>query len=80
MPSIDGIVFKSRSNPKNIRFSELTKVCTALIGPLRATAGSHLVFQIPWEGDPRINIQNRGGFAKPYQVKQVLAAIEKMGS
>jgi len=30
-------------------------------------------------GDPRVNIQNDHGRAKAYQVKQVLAAIEKKG-
>ncbi|MFU8773545.1 MAG: toxin HicA, partial [Anaerolineales bacterium] len=30
----------------------------------------------PWRGDPRINIQNDRGMAKPYQVRQVLRAIE----
>jgi hypothetical protein len=28
-------------------------------------------------GDPRVNIQNDKGKAKPYQVRQVLAAIDK---
>ncbi len=32
----------------------------------------------PWPGDPRINIQNHKGRAKPYQVRQVLLAIEKL--
>lgn len=29
-------------------------------------------------GDPRVNIQNHKGKAKPYQVRQVLLAIEKI--
>jgi hypothetical protein len=35
------------------------------------------VFKTPWPGDPRVNIQNSNGQAKPYQVRQVLAAIDK---
>jgi hypothetical protein len=31
---------------------------------------------MPWQGDPRVNIQNFKGMAKAYQVKQVLCAIE----
>ena len=38
---------------------------------------SHYVFKMPWSGDPRVNVQNKGGKAKPYQVKQVLTAIKK---
>ena len=34
---------------------------------------------MPWPGDPRVNIQDKGGKAKPYQVKQVLNAIKKFG-
>ncbi|MAT05242.1 MAG: hypothetical protein CL424_09395 [Acidimicrobiaceae bacterium] len=33
----------------------------------------------PWPGDPRVNIQkSKGGKAKPYQVRQVLKAIDKL--
>jgi hypothetical protein len=32
---------------------------------------------MPWPGDPRINLQaGDGGKAKPYQVRQVLAAVD----
>jgi len=34
--------------------------------------------QDPWLGDPRFNIQNAKGKATPYQVRQVLLAIERM--
>jgi hypothetical protein len=33
---------------------------------------------MPWPGDPRINIQNHKGMAKPYQVRQVIRAINKL--
>jgi hypothetical protein len=36
------------------------------------------VYRTPWAGDPRVNIQNDKGFAKAYQVKQVLGAIDKL--
>jgi hypothetical protein len=32
---------------------------------------------MPWAGDPHVNIQNDKGKAKPYQVRQVLEAIDK---
>ncbi len=34
-------------------------------------------FGMPRPGDPRVNVQNFRGMAKPYQVKQVLRAIER---
>jgi len=33
---------------------------------------------MPWAGDPRINVQDSQGLAKAYQVKQVLAAIDRL--
>ena len=41
-------------------------------------SGSHHIFKTPWKGDPRINIQKEGKMAKPYQVKLVLKALEKL--
>jgi hypothetical protein len=56
---------------------DLARVCEHHFGPPRTSGGSHLVFKTPWPGDPRVNIQNDHGTAKAYQVRQVLAAIEK---
>ena len=36
------------------------------------------MYRTPWLGGPRVNIQNDRGMAKPYQVRQVLRAIEKL--
>ena len=52
-------------------------LCEHYFGPPRRTGGSHAVFKTPRPGDPRVNIQNSNGQAKPYQVRQVLAAIDK---
>ncbi|APE09101.1 toxin HicA [Rhodococcus pyridinivorans] len=66
-------------NPRNVRYEDLHRLCVEVFGPPRHDGGSHAVFRTPWPGDPRVNIQRgKNGEAKPYQVKQVLAAIEKM--
>jgi hypothetical protein len=44
------------------------------------SGSSHCVYKTPWAGDPRVNIQNANGKAKPYQVRQVLLAIERVES
>lgn len=36
------------------------------------------IFKTPWQGDPRVNIQNDHGKAKAYQVRQVLDAIDRL--
>ncbi|HPB71805.1 MAG TPA: toxin HicA [Phycicoccus sp.] len=60
-----------------MRYADLAKVCEHYFGPPRTTRGSHAVYKTPWPGDPRVNIQNVNGRAKAYQVRQVLAAIDK---
>lgn len=54
------------------------KVCENFFGEPRKSASSHRIYKTPWQGDPRINIQNYKGKAKAYQVKQVLLALEKL--
>jgi hypothetical protein len=78
MTKIDEIITKMTQNPKGIRFSELCKVCDHFFGKSRQSNGSHRVYKTPWQGDPRINLQNDKGKAKSYQVKQVLLALEKL--
>ena len=78
MANFDQLIEQMRNNPKNIRFSDLVKVCEQYFGEPRQTGGSHTVFKTPWQGDTRINLQDDGGKAKPYQVKQVLAALDKL--
>ena len=77
MPSVAKILAQIRANPANIRYEDLAKVCEHYFGPPRTSGGSHAVYKTPWRGDPRVNIQNDHGKAKPYQVRQVLAAIDK---
>ncbi|SMG62759.1 conserved hypothetical protein [methanotrophic bacterial endosymbiont of Bathymodiolus sp.] len=78
MSGIANIVKEMKTNPKGIRFSELQKVCEFYFGKARQSGSSHCVYKTPWLGDPRVNIQNSKGKAKPYQVKQVLLAIEQI--
>jgi len=76
--SVAKILAQMRANPRNVSYADLAKVCEHHFGTPRMTGGSHAVYKTPWPGDPRVNIQNDHGRAKPYQVRQVLAAIEKM--
>jgi hypothetical protein len=78
MPSIDDLVSQMRANPKGVRFVDAQRVCEAYFGKPRRRGGSHLVYKMPWAGDPRVNILDFQGQVKPYQVKQMLAAIERL--
>jgi len=78
MATIKDILVKMRRNPKDIRFSDLCKVCQHNFGKPRQSGSSHHVYKTPWLGDPRVNIQDNKGKAKPYQVRQVLMAIDRL--
>jgi hypothetical protein len=78
MSKIDRIVERMRRSPKGIRFADLCRVCDHYFGPARQRASSHRVYSTPWQGDPRVNIQNAKGMAMACQVRQVLAAIERL--
>ena len=72
------ILRRMREAPQNVRYADVVKVCTVYFGEPRQQGTSHCVFKTPWPGDPRVNVQNKNGYAKPYQVRQVLAAIAKL--
>lgn len=78
MAKINDILAQMKRNPRDVRFGDLCKVCENYFGKPRKSASSHRVYRTPWQGDPRINIQNHKGKAKAYQVKQVLLALEKL--
>ena len=80
MTSVLDIVAQMRENPKGVSFRDLCKVCDTYFGKPRQSGSSHRIYKTPWPGDPRVNIQNAGGKAKPYQVRQVLAAIDRLES
>jgi len=79
LASTEHLVNKMRANPRNVNYTDLFEVCEHFFGNPRQAGTSHAVFQAPWPGNPRVNIQNDHGIAKPYQVRQVLVAIDKLG-
>lgn len=78
MGGVDELLAAMRSNPAGVRYSDLVKVCDHFFGEARQRGTSHRVYRMPWAGDPRVNIQGDKGKAKPYQVRQVIAAIDKL--
>lgn len=78
MTKVGDILTQMRESPKSIKFKDLCAVCEAYFGQPRMSASSHRVYKTPWQGDPRVNIQNDKGMAKAYQVKQVLQAVERL--
>ena len=79
MPPVEKIVRAMRANRSNVRFADALKVCAHYFGEYRVS-GSHHVYKTPWKSEPWVNIQDKKGLLKPYQVKQILDAIEKLES
>ena len=75
--SIENTIQQMMRNPEGVRFADLCKVCDYYFGEPRLKSG-HSIYKTPWQGDPRINIQNDRGMGKVYQVRQVLRAIERL--
>ncbi len=75
--SVEKILKALKVSPQDVAYSDLYKVCEHYFGQARQSGTSRAVFKTPWPGDPRVNIQDDKGKAKAYQVRQVLAAIEK---
>lgn len=76
--NVDDIIERMRANPRNVRFSDACKAAEAYFGQPRSRGTSHVVYKMPWAGDPRVNLQDDRGKAKSYQVKQLLAAIDRV--
>jgi hypothetical protein len=75
--TIASIIEKLETEKGNTRFSYLVKICRENFGEPRVK-GSHQIFKTPWPGDPRLNLQQDKGKAKPYQVEQVIEALIKL--
>ena len=60
----------------NVRFTDAQRLAEALGFELDRVRGSHHIYRHPAIGQ-RINLQARGGQAKPYQLRQLLDLVER---
>ena len=77
MTAVASLVAAMRANPANVRFADAVRVASHYFGPPRVRS-SHRFFVTPWRGDLLVNLQRSGKNAKPYQVRRLLAAIERL--
>ncbi len=75
--TVDDAIVELEAATTNTRFTRLILICETFFGASRV-AGSHHIFKTKWQGDPRINLQNERGKAKPYQVEQIIKALRKL--
>lgn len=78
MSRSDKTLARAKNSPQNVKWSDLEALCKRYFASPIRTRGSHVMFQLPWDDDPLLNIQPRGKQAKPEQVKQAVKAIERL--
>ncbi len=59
----------------NVRFRDLVRLAEALGFVLERSKGSHFLY-VHSKTNEMLNLQNDGGQAKPYQVRQLLRIVE----
>ena len=65
-----------RTNLRGIRFDDACRIAETLGFTLKGGVGSHRTYGR--EGEPiLLNFQDRNGFIKPYQAKQLLDMVNK---
>jgi predicted RNA binding protein YcfA (HicA-like mRNA interferase family) len=67
---------KVLAGSKNIRFADMVTLIEGFGFRLARTSGSHHIFEHP-DVPELLNIQNRKGKAKPYQIRQFLELSEQ---
>lgn len=67
---------KALSSPANLRFTEACALASAFGFHLSRVKGSHHIFAHQGVRE-LVNLQEVGGKAKPYQVKQLLDLVER---
>ncbi|MGH7122055.1 MAG: hypothetical protein ACREFP_24190 [Acetobacteraceae bacterium] len=75
--AIEKLLAGMRANPKGVAFADAVKVAEHFFGQGRQSGTSHMVFKMPWPGDPGVNLQDTSGGAKVYQVRQLLRAVDR---
>lgn len=66
------------SGSRNVSFDDLVNLAQGFGLRLARGSGSHHIFRHP-EAPARLNLQERHGEAKPYQVSQLLKLVERYG-
>ena len=73
----EDLLARARGFPSGLRFSELCRLAECFGWELVRQKGSHVIYKR--RGTMQLmNFQNDSGRAKPYQVRQLLAAIYEL--
>lgn len=68
-----------RTHPQNVHFNDAVRLARMAGFEEVRTSGSHHIFRHERHRELILNLQERGGDAKPYQVRQLVRLIEDHG-
>ena len=78
MSRYEKLLEQLRRSLRGVRFEEECRIAERIDFSPRGGRGSHRTYGR--EGEPLLlNFQNRDGFIKPYQARQLLEMVEKYG-
>jgi predicted RNA binding protein YcfA (HicA-like mRNA interferase family) len=77
MKACGDLLAKARSSPSGLRFSELCVLAECFGWRFNRSRGSHHIYKRTGYVQA-MNFQDVGGKAKPYQVRQLLRAIDEL--
>lgn len=66
----------ARGHLRNVRFADMASLMKSFGFELDRISGSHHIFRHPRIGE-LVNLQEVGGEAKPYQIRQFLRIVER---
>ena len=72
----DTVYNELKKNPKNVRFNRLCSAAELFGFRFKGGKGSHVIYKRDGIKE-MLNFQNVSGWAKPYQVRQLLKIIDK---
>ena len=78
MPKVDKLLYKAKNTPQNLRFKEFCNLIEFFEANLRNTKGSHFIYKRSKEPSFAISVQDVGGKAKPYQVREFLNILYRL--
>lgn len=79
MSKCDKLLKKAQQSPNNLRFEELCQLAVCYGFVFDRQKGSHHIYEHPKLRD-LMDFQPKDGRAKPYQINQLLEAIQDLGA
>ncbi len=78
MSKCDKLLKKAKNAATSLRYAELCHLAECYGFVLDRQAGSHAIYKRA-NYQRAMNFQDDGGKAKPYQVRQLIAALQELG-